>query len=63
MDSDGKRNMPSGEIFTSPLNHQVKGHVHFDVPSLVFGEKLFKDLPSILKMGILLNGKAMHPSG
>jgi aminopeptidase len=31
--SDGKRNMPSGEVFTSPIEDSANGSVHFTVPS------------------------------
>ena len=30
--SDGKRNMPSGEVFTSPHETSANGHVFFDLP-------------------------------
>lgn len=33
INSDGKRNMPSGEVFTSPREGSATGHVTFDVPS------------------------------
>ena len=33
VNSDGKRNMPSGEIFTGPLEASANGTIHFDVPS------------------------------
>jgi aminopeptidase len=32
--SDGKRNMPSGEVFTSPLETSANGIAHFDVPTV-----------------------------
>jgi aminopeptidase len=35
--SDGKRNMPSGEIFTSPIENSANGVVKFTVPSSVSG--------------------------
>lgn len=31
--SDGRRNMPSGEVFTSPLEGSANGQITFDVPS------------------------------
>jgi aminopeptidase len=31
--SDGRRNMPSGEVFTSPHEASVNGQIHFDIPS------------------------------
>src|SRR5436190_8188335 len=33
VNSDGKRNMPSGEVFTGPHEASATGIVHFDVPS------------------------------
>jgi aminopeptidase len=35
--SDGKRNMPSGEIFTGPVEESVNGWVRFTYPSIVGG--------------------------
>ncbi len=37
VNSDGKRNMPSGEVFTGPLEDSAEGVVRFDVPSSVSG--------------------------
>ncbi|QPC80748.1 aminopeptidase [Phototrophicus methaneseepsis] len=37
MNSDGKRNMPSGEIFTGPVEDSVNGWVRFTYPSIVGG--------------------------
>ncbi|MEO6132270.1 MAG: aminopeptidase [Saprospiraceae bacterium] len=36
INSDGRANMPSGEVFTGPIETSVEGVVHFDYPS-VFG--------------------------
>ena len=33
VNSDGRRNMPSGEVFTSPREDSATGHITFDVPS------------------------------
>ena len=33
VNSDGRRNMPSGEVFTGPHEASANGHVRFDVPS------------------------------
>lgn len=35
--SDGKRNMPSGEVFTSPVEDSAEGVIHFAIPSNVKG--------------------------
>lgn len=37
MNSDGKRNMPSGEVFTSPIEDSAQGTITFAVPSNVQG--------------------------
>lgn len=36
INSDGKRNMPSGEVFTSPVETSATGTIQFDQPSLLF---------------------------
>jgi aminopeptidase len=33
INSDGTRNMPSGEVFTGPLEHSAHGHIRFTIPS------------------------------
>lgn len=33
MNSDGKRNMPSGEVYTGPIESSAEGVITFDVPS------------------------------
>ncbi len=35
--SDGKRNMPSGEVFTGPIESSAEGIITFDIPSSVDG--------------------------
>ena len=40
VNSDGKRNMPSGEIFTGPHEGSAEGVVTFDVPSFVAGREV-----------------------
>lgn len=36
--SDGKRNMPSGEVYTGPIETSACGHIHFDLPSRYLGQ-------------------------
>ncbi|WP_216318523.1 aminopeptidase [Deinococcus aestuarii] len=36
--SDARRNMPSGEVFTAPLETSANGHIHFDLPTLYGGQ-------------------------
>lgn len=37
INSDGKSNMPSGEVFTSPIEDSVNGEIFFDYPTLMHG--------------------------
>ena len=37
INSDGKRNMPSGEVFTGPHENSANGTIHFDEPSTTRG--------------------------
>jgi aminopeptidase len=37
INSDGRRNMPSGEVFTGPLETSATGRIRFDIPSNVRG--------------------------
>ena len=37
INSDGRRNMPSGEIFTGPIEDSVNGWVRFSYPAIVGG--------------------------
>ncbi|MFW9794471.1 MAG: aminopeptidase [Candidatus Thorarchaeota archaeon] len=36
--SDGKHNMPSGEVFTAPVEDTVEGKIYFDIPFLIQGK-------------------------
>lgn len=36
--SDGKNNMPSGEVFTAPVEDTVEGKIYFDVPFMEYGK-------------------------
>lgn len=40
INSDGKRNMPSGEIFTGPVENSVNGWVRFTYPAIVAGREV-----------------------
>ena len=37
INSAGHRNMPSGEVFTGPLEDSATGHIHYTIPSNVNG--------------------------
>ncbi|MFW9931794.1 MAG: aminopeptidase [Candidatus Thorarchaeota archaeon] len=36
--SDGKHNLPSGEVFTAPVEDSVEGKIYFDIPFLQQGK-------------------------
>jgi aminopeptidase len=38
--SEGTHNMPSGEVFTSPEEKSVEGHIYFDIPFLYAGTEV-----------------------
>jgi aminopeptidase len=40
INSDGRRNMPSGEVFTGPLEDSATGTIRFGVPSLTRGAEV-----------------------
>ena len=40
INSDGRRNMPSGEIFTGPVESSVNGWVRFTYPAIVAGREV-----------------------
>ncbi len=40
INSDGHRNMPSGEVFTGPVESSANGTIRFDVPSTVHGTEV-----------------------
>jgi aminopeptidase len=40
VNSDGHKNMPSGEIYTGPVEDSVNGHVRFSYPAIVNGREV-----------------------
>lgn len=38
INSDGQTNMPSGEVYTSPEEDSVNGHIYFDYPAINSGK-------------------------
>lgn len=38
INSDGQNNMPSGEVFTSPVEDSVNGHIYFSYPSVYMSQ-------------------------
>lgn len=40
INSDGRANMPSGEVFSAPIEDSVNGKILFDYPSIFMGEEV-----------------------
>ena len=40
INSDGKTNMPSGEVYTSPVENSANGKVHFSYPGIYMGQEV-----------------------
>jgi aminopeptidase len=40
INSDGRHNMPSGEVFTGPVEESVEGHVRFSYPAIYQGREV-----------------------
>ncbi len=40
INSDGRTNMPSGEVYTAPVDDSVNGTIHFAYPSMFRGEEV-----------------------
>jgi len=36
----GEKNLPGGEVFTSPIDSSVEGHVYFDLPIIYLGQEV-----------------------
>jgi aminopeptidase len=57
INSDGKHNMPSGEIFTSPVEESVAGHVRFSYPGIYMAEEI-EDIRLEVKNGEVVRWEA-----
>ncbi len=57
VNSDGHRNMPSGEVFTGPLETSAEGTIRFDIPSAVQGT-LVRGVELTFKEGKVVSAKA-----
>ena len=55
--SDGKRNFPSGEFFTSPHEDSAEGYIRFTIPSVVNGH-LVSDVRLTFESGKVVEAKA-----
>ncbi len=57
VNSDGRRNMPSGEVFTGPHEHSASGTIRFDVPSSGRGAEV-SDVELTFKDGEVVAARA-----
>lgn len=57
INSSGKNNMPSGEVFTAPLENSVNGVVRFSYPGIFMGQEI-EDIRLEIKDGQVVKGTA-----
>ncbi|MBI4277892.1 MAG: aminopeptidase [Armatimonadetes bacterium] len=57
--SDGRRNFPSGEVFTGPVEDSVEGHIRFTFPALYRGREV-TDVRLTFEKGRVVNAEAAH---
>lgn len=57
INSDGKRNFPSGEIFTGPIETSANGHVRFSYPVITGGRQI-EDIRLRFEDGIVVEASA-----
>jgi len=57
INSDGKTNMPSGEVYTSPVENSVNGEVYFNMPSRYMSQEV-KDVCLEVKDGEVIRWNA-----
>lgn len=58
INSDGRANMPSGEVFTGPVEDSVQGVIHFDYPSVFSGHDV-QGITLTVKHGEVINWEAI----
>jgi aminopeptidase len=57
INSDGKRNMPSGEVFTAPLENSANGTIRFTYPGIYSGKEV-EDITLTFKDGVVVKASA-----
>jgi aminopeptidase len=57
VNSDGKANFPSGEVFTGPVEDSASGRIRFDVPT-VFSGKAVEGIDLEFKAGRVVSARA-----
>jgi aminopeptidase len=62
INSDGRRNMPSGEVFTGPLEDSARGTIRFTIPSEVRGVEV-EDVELRFEAGRVVEARAARGDG
>lgn len=57
INSDGKHNMPSGEVFTTPVENSVNGKIRFSYPGIFMGQEI-EDISFVVKNGEIIEWNA-----
>ncbi|OHB60174.1 MAG: peptidase M29 [Planctomycetes bacterium GWF2_42_9] len=57
INSVGDNNMPSGEVFTGPVEESVNGHIRFSYPGIYMGQEI-EDISLEVKDGEIVKGTA-----
>jgi aminopeptidase len=57
VNSDGKRNFPSGEVFTGPVEDSAEGHIHFTYPVVTQGREV-ADIRLRFAAGVVVDASA-----
>lgn len=57
INSDGQTNMPSGEVYTSPVEDSVNGHIRFDYPAVYQGHEV-EDVTLFVERGEVVKWEA-----
>ncbi len=57
INSDGKHNMPSGEVFSAPVENSVEGHIRFTYPGIYMGKEI-EDIRLEFKRGKVVKATA-----
>ena len=57
VNSDGKHNMPSGEVFSAPVKGKVDGHIRFTFPGIYSGKEI-ENIYLEFKKGKVVKAKA-----
>jgi aminopeptidase len=52
INSDGRANMPSGEVYSGPIEESVNGIIHFDYPSIYGGNEV-RDITLHVENGVV----------